>query len=193
MNKIILSLLLTVLVFGGFTTFAQGGQSEGEKRAEMEREKKLIELKEQERNRLGGVASTTALRIEKRYEKIATKYLKTIEREEAIMAKIISRIEKIKALGGLSAQAGNTVEAEKLIVEAKASLVQARTAYETMKAGAVSADSVEKITKETLATLKTTAKNIERYMKEAHKSLQKTIGSLRGLSQLRNATSTKED
>ena len=55
------------------------------------------EVREEVKNKIQDrVSSTTAQRIENRFEKIAIKYLRTIEREEAIMAKIVSRIEKIK-------------------------------------------------------------------------------------------------
>ena len=100
---------------------------------------------------------------------------------------MVSRIEKIKLVGG------NTVEAEKLIAEAKTHLAEARTAFETLKATAVSADTFEKPSKEVLTKMKNSMKAVEKHLRLAHQLLQKTVGSLRGVSQLRNATSTKED
>ena len=132
------------------------------------------------------VASSTTNKIERQFEKMTKKYLSTIEREKAIMGKIVSRIEKIKSVGG------NTVEAERLVAEAKIKLDEARASYETLKTVAISADTFEKITKETLVDMRDATKAIEKQLRGAHNLLQKTVGSMRGVSQLRNATSTKE-
>ncbi len=145
------------------------------------------EVREEVKNKIQDrVSSTTAQRIENRFEKIAIKYLRTIEREEAIMAKIVSRIEKIKVNGG------NVVEAEKLVAEAKVHLEEARTAYATLKTAAVNTDNATS-TKQMLDNMKTSAKLVEKHIREAHKSLQKIVGVLRGVSGLRNATSTESN
>lgn len=125
-------------------------------------------------------------RLDRRFERATEKYLRTIEREEAIMAKIVTRIEKIKLAGG------NVVEAEKYVAEAKAHLTDARTAYTSLKTLATNADNAT-TTKAMITEMKTAGKNVEKHLREAHKSLQKTVGSLRGVSQLKNATSTKEN
>ena len=155
----------------------------------MQRVKNLLETKKEvvKNKTEDRVASSTERKIEKRYEKMVKKYLATIEREETIMAKLVSRIEKIKFAGG------NTLEAEKLVAEAKTHLTEARTAFETLKATAVSADTFEKPAKEILTKMKDGVKAVEKHLRLAHQFLQKTVGSLKGVSQLRNATSTKED
>ena len=169
--------------------FTKCPNSEKEKVGLMQRVRNLFENKKPEvKNKTENrVASSTEKKVEKRYEKMAKKYLATIEREETIMAKIVSRIEKIKFAGG------KTVEAERLVREAKTHLTEARTAYEILKTTATSADTFEKIAKETLSSMKDNIKVIEKHLRLAHKLLEKTVGSLRGVSQLRNATSTKED
>ncbi|MCX6701900.1 MAG: hypothetical protein NTX96_01765 [Candidatus Zambryskibacteria bacterium] len=133
------------------------------------------------------IASSTEKKIEGRFEKMTKKYLETIEREEKIMAKIESRITKIKLAGG------NTVEAEQLVIEAKTQLAGARADYETLKTTATTVDSVATTTKAALASMKDIVKLIDKHLRDAHKALQKTVGSLRGVSQLRNASSTKEN
>ncbi|HBD24665.1 MAG: hypothetical protein A2566_02985 [Candidatus Zambryskibacteria bacterium RIFOXYD1_FULL_40_13] len=133
------------------------------------------------------VASSTANRLEKRFEKMTKRYLSTIEREEKITSKLVSRIEKIKLNGG------NTTEAERLVTEAKTHLRDARVAYEILKTSSIKADSATTTQRETMNEMRNSVKVIETHLKEAHKLLQKTVGVLRGVSQLRNATSTNEN
>ena len=146
------------------------------------------------------MASSTEKRGEmmKRYsvnvfDKTASRLLATIEREEIIMAKILARIERIKADGG------KTTEAEKLVAEAKVHFAEARVALETFKTlvnntpAAQDTVSTSTITKETLTNVRKVAKEIDKHLREGHKALQKTIGILRGVSELHNATSTKEN
>ena len=117
----------------------------------------------------------------------------TIAREEAIVEKINSRILKIKANGG------DTTKAEALVVEAKNNLVLARTSYDNLKitissttvsAGATTTPMVAKAQRD---ALRKAASDVEKYLRDAHKALLKTVGLLRGVSELHpQATTTRE-
>jgi hypothetical protein len=130
-------------------------------------------------------------RINFRYGKMFARFQATIDRETAIMSKINSRIAKIKAEGG------NTTDAEKYISDAKISLGKAQSALETLKTTAMSDTNIASSTtvtlaKETLDSMKASGQEIEKNLRTAHQLMQKSVGSLKGLSQLRNASSTKE-
>src|SRR3989344_1047211 len=116
MKKIILNILLAILVLGGETAvFADTSlkPSDAEERANRELERMLPKLKEQDKklreegkiNVEEKINNSIVKKIEGRFEKMATRYLQTIEREEKIMAKIVSRIEKIKLDGGATTRA----------------------------------------------------------------------------------------
>lgn len=173
---------------GSECEFAKCPNYEKEKEGLMQRIRNLFQnRKEETKNKIEDrVASSTERKVAGKLENASKKYLKTIEREEAIMAKIVSRIEKIKSNGG------NTTEAEKLVAEAKNSLLEARKNYEILKSTVISADNAT-TTKQFLSSIRESTKLIEKHLRDAHKSLQKTVGSLRGVSQLRNASSTKEN
>lgn len=130
-------------------------------------------------------AGSTINKIEKRFGNMSDRYLKTIDREDAIVVKIESRIAKIKTAGG------NTTEAEKFVADAKTALTSARTSYETLKTMADTADSATTTPKQIMTSMKNAVKTIDKYLRTAHGLLQKTIGNLRGVSQLQNATPTK--
>lgn len=129
-------------------------------------------------------------KINKNLQKVVERFDATILREESIMVKIVSRIEKIKAAGG------QTSEAETLVAEAKLNLTEASSKLTTLKLS-VSAATAEETTsstasvkKETLESTKNVGKEIENSLRKAHQALQKSVGSLKGVSQLKNASTT---
>lgn len=132
-------------------------------------------------------------RIQHRFDKMLARFQATIEREEKIMAKIVSRIEKIKANGG------DVGDSQKNIDEAKGHIAEAKTALESLKTTSnieISqeiASSTREALKNSLDAMKKAGRDVEKHLRLAHKALQKTIGVLRGVSQLHNATSTKEN
>jgi chromosome segregation ATPase len=140
-------------------------------------------------------ASTTRERVgenvqrkaENIFTKMNTKFEATIEREESIMAKLSTRIDKIKTAGG------NTTEAEKLIADAKTHFDAARTSLATLKTDteAVTAQTATDLKKEELKKLKADADDVQKHLREGHSALEKSLGSLKGLSQMKTATSTK--
>lgn len=136
-------------------------------------------------------------RIENRFDKMTDRYMATIEREESIMAKVSSRINKIKTGGG------NTDTADKLVLEAQTHLTEARTAYTSLATIASSTEAVTlgsqdlasttgAVAKGILTSMRKAGMEIEKHLQEAHKALEKAVGSLKGSSGLHNATSTKE-
>lgn len=148
------------------------------------REEKREEVKERVENR---IASTSAYRLERKFEKIARNYLKEVVRLEQILGRVVTRIEKVKSLGG------NTVEADKYLEEARTNLSEARKTYDVLKTIATNADNNATTTKEMINSMKNSGKTVENHLRLAHKALQKTVGSLRGDSQFKNASSTRED
>lgn len=134
----------------------------------------------------GEIKENAQARIENRYEKMIDRFQKTIERETIIMTKINARIVKIKELGG------NTTEAETLTANAKVELDEAGAGLITLKSLVEVAITQENSGKpgESMAVMRTTAKEIEKNLREAHRNLLKSVGVLRGVSQLRNASST---
>ena len=137
------------------------------------------------------MASTTGLmrqdimkkRVANHFEIMHIRIKATIEREEAILARIVSRIEKIKVAGG------NTTEAEKAVSDAKAKIAEAKSLLENLKQadGAINIDITSSTTgaKQIIMGLRKIAQNIEKDLREAHKLMMKTVGLLRGMSQLR--------
>jgi hypothetical protein len=150
----------------------------------VKRDEKREEIKDRMEAR---IASTSAYRLERKFEKIARNYLKEVVRLEQILGRVVTRIEKVKSLGG------NTVEAEKYLEEARTNLSEARKTYDVLKTIATNADSNATTTKEMITSMKTSGKTVENHLRLAHKALQKTVGSLRGDSQFKNASSTRED
>ena len=75
------------------------------------------------------------------------------------------------------------------IDEAKASLVTL-TARAQAQASLEISSSTVKALRDGLTLLKKSGKDTETHLREAHKALFKTVGVLRGMSQLKNATST---
>ncbi len=69
-------------------------------------------------------------------------------------------------------------------------LSEARKTYDVLKTIATNADNNATTTKEMITSMKNSGKTVENHLRLAHKALQKTVGSLRGVSQLNNASST---
>ncbi len=219
MKKIILEVLVTTLALGGAVVAlaetdvradvganATVETSRPEPKGLLQRVKALAptrtEVKKENsvEGQGGKVQATTTRKIENRFDKMTKRFEATIAREEAIMVKVVSRIEKIKAVGGRSTSltTSKTDAAEKLVAEAKTHITEAKISYEAMKivvAGiSVNATATTTVvTKANMESMKKATKEIEKHLREAHKSLQKTIGILKGVSQLQNATSTKEN
>ncbi len=146
---------------------------------------KRVERKEEVRERIENrIASTSAFRLEKRFEKIAKNYLKEVVRLEQILGRVVTRIEKVESLGG------NVTEATQYAEEARTHLSEARKTYDVLKTIATNADNNATTTKEMITSMKNSGKTVENHLRLAHKALQKTVGSLRGVSQLNNTSST---
>lgn len=130
-------------------------------------------------------------RVEAKFGKMFLRYQATIDRETAIMAKINTRIIKIKAAGGA------TTDAEKFTAEAKVHLDEAQVALDALKTTAlndsqIASSTTKSLAKETLEAMKKSGQELEKHIRSAHQALEKSVGSLKGLPQLRNASSTKE-
>lgn len=214
MKKIILNSLITAIMLGSAgIALAEGDATttrpkpqplksviEANKLQQQALKQKIASTTEVKKELRGKIASTTMERrddrkelikkkIENRFGKMFLRFQATIDREKAIMTKINDRIAKIKQNGG------NTTEAEKYVLEASSSLDKAQLALDSLKATAQNdsqiASSTE-VSKETLESMKKASQEIGKNLRDAHKSLQKTVGVLRGMSQLKNASSTKE-
>lgn len=142
-------------------------------------------------------ASTTQMRrekmrefLKKHFEKMLKRIEATIQRQETILARINSRIQKIKTGGG------NTTEAEKLTVEAKIKIDAAKVSFETLKTEVGNgvndlSTTTDGVKKENMEKMRNSERTISKNLKEAHLLLEKALGSLRGFSQMRTATSTQ--
>ena len=147
----------------------------------------LLQRAEKKREDLRRIATNKLNNIIRRFEA-------TIKREEMIMTKIISRIEKVKSAGG------NTTESEKFIEEARGHFTLAKNALLTFKNSTTSADvlveaninssSTSKIIKNGLDRLKELANGVEKHIRNGHKSLEKAVKSLRGMSSVNANSST---
>ncbi len=127
-------------------------------------------------------------RAENMFTKLSARYDATIAREATISSKIQSRIEKIKAAGGI------TTDAEKFVTAANMHFDEAKTAIASLKTtlDSLTTDTTAGLTKDQMTSIKNGTKEVEKHLKEGHVNLEKALGSLKGLSQARNATSTKE-
>ncbi len=196
MKKIILNSLITALAFGGAVA------ASAETNSSSTIKDQIRSVRQDARSEIKNIASSTqaqvnALRdlirnkVEKRYGKMFDRFQATIDREIAIMAKINSRIEKIKANGG------TTTEAEKLVASAKINIDEAQKDLDALKVLAnsdkeIASSTTDKLSTTTLASLRKSTQEIEKELRAAHRDLLKSVGVLRGVSQLNNASSTKE-
>lgn len=202
MKKIILNSLITVMAFGGVVASAETSGTVPATTLRNQIRTTKAEAREDIKEIRENTASTTRElrndlkeiiknKIEKRFGKMFDRFQSTIDRETAIMAKLNTRIAKIKANGG------TTTEAEKVVAEAKVHIDEAQKDLNALKVIAnndneIASSTTDRLSKETLASMKDSAKEIEKHLREAHQDLQKSIGILRGVSQLKNASSTKE-
>jgi len=125
-------------------------------------------------------------RVDARFEKVVTRLGATIVREEGIIEKVVSRIEKIKVEGG------ETAEAETLVAESKMHITEAKTALETMKTiVSGTGESETAIAKEKMDSIKTASEEVQKHIRNAHQSIMKTVGVLRGTSQLKTDSSVQ--
>ena len=162
-----------------------------EKKTEMK--EKIGEMRDKMKEKMGEIVQ---MRIDNKFARMTERFGATIEREETIMAKIISRIEKIKGLGA------KTEISEKYISEAKTHLDEAKVSFESLKVAAstevplaedVSSSTIGK-SKETLLSMRKIGLELEKHLREGHKSLMKAINSLKILPQVKNmlkATTTE--
>ncbi|MBI4155948.1 MAG: hypothetical protein HY507_01810 [Candidatus Zambryskibacteria bacterium] len=169
----------------GMASTTEGTRKEikTEKREKMEEKKSEMAEKRAEKAKE---------KIENRFEKMNARFRATIERIENIMVRVNARIEKIKNAGG------NTAAAEKLAAEAKmhldlakASLIKLKETADTTVSLETSLETKTKA-KASLISLKTIAKELETHLRESHVMLEKAVGSLKGLSQIKPAETKTE-
>ncbi len=127
--------------------------------------------------------------LSKNFRNMLERIQATIERQERIMAKINTRIEKIKSEGG------NTADAEKYVAEAKVNIDKSKVALETLKTSSTNAannlsSTTVAVKKETMDKMREENKKITDGLKEAHRSLERAIASLKGLSRIKNPNAT---
>src|SRR3989344_2842988 len=129
-------------------------------------------------------------RAEHKWTKMIERFDKALEKEENVMNRLASRIAKIKASGG------QTENAEKFLTEAQTHLNLAKTSLENLRTLVASAITEEEAggtiseLKDNMIAMRKAAGETKTHIIETHKALQKIVGSLRGISQLRNASST---
>jgi hypothetical protein len=132
-----------------------------------------------------------------RFENVIIRFGATIEREQSIMARIVSRIEKVKTAGG------DTTKAESFIVSAKASLSEATTTLALLKAKAEVTAQLESdpslrnasTTRDALENLHSLSQKLEKNLRDAHKALIGAVTNLLGMSTTKpklQATTTTE-
>jgi DNA repair exonuclease SbcCD ATPase subunit len=119
-------------------------------------------------------------RIENKFSKMTARFQATIDRLNGIMAKIQSRIDKVKSAGG------KTSDAEKAIADAKTNIDKAQALMATLNstadtAGTADASTTPKVLKEAMTGLNKASNDIQKLLKQAYTSLMKSIGSLKGL------------
>lgn len=127
-------------------------------------------------------------RVDNKINAVHLRFQATIERQEGIVARIESRLAKIKADGG------NTTEAEKILSEAKGHITEAKTALENLKtvAGAGAATTTPQASFE---SLKAASAEIQKHLKASQDSLAKLVERMKAIkvkvnTQLK-ATTTK--
>src|SRR3989304_2308879 len=121
-------------------------------------------------------------RVENRFEKMNARFQATIERLEGLVVRVQSRIEKIKNAGG------DILVAERYVNDAKVSLEAEKVLLISLKTTAEATVALENATttraqaKVSLSALAKIAKDIEKNLGSARKSLEKAVGSLKGVS-----------
>ncbi len=224
MKKIILNIFITTLAFSGTAAYAN---TEAEVNVEVSPEvwantranvktapvKPLLKSQEEmmrlkasstlQMEMKNKKASSTKEKSEmrkmtyNRFENMIIRFGATIEREESILARIVSRIEKVKTAGG------NATKAEKFISDAKMHLDEAKTTLAMLKANAEITAELEtnanlkmaSTTRDSLANLRKISQELEKHLREAHKALVDAVSNLLGMSSVKpkiQATTTSE-
>jgi len=136
-------------------------------------------------------------RAEHKWTKMIERFDKALEKEENVMNRLASRIAKIKASGKtIILTTHNPKVAEKFLTEAQTHLNLAKTSLENLRTLVASAITEEEAggtiseLKDNMIAMRKAAGETKTHIIETHKALQKIVGSLRGISQLRNASST---
>ena len=156
------------------------------------------ESKEVVKKNLSGTATTTNARLENvkaregnRFAKMIARYQATIDRENSIMTKINSRIEKVKTDGK------NTTTAEGFVSSAKLELDAAQSSLDSIKltldlgvASEAASTTAIDLDKDTMMKLKKTAVDLDKHLHLAHNNLVKAVGSLLKLYNDNNASTT---
>jgi hypothetical protein len=155
----------------------------------------INEVRNEARNEIQGAVSNTARqRVENRYNKITNRFQATIERLETIIYRMETRMAKINA------EVGNTTSTEKAVTEianAKKAIADAKISMITLKNTADLADSnlnanasTTKEFKMIISNLQKASTSTQKLLKQAHTSLIKSIGFLKGLRVGQTATTT---
>ncbi len=203
-SSCILVATIVIGVAGPASVFAAQNELKLKVRAEVNAEAQAstsnLKLKNQTEPAKGNNASSTAsikekieLKLEKRLEKMVERYQATLDRENSILRRVESRIEKVKNTGG------NIETASKLALEAKTEIGLATSSLATFKTTIVSIDNATtsatstpgQITKENMKKLKKLSAEVEKHIRLAHKAMVNAVVSLKGASGL-NATSSAE-
>lgn len=158
-------------------------QAELEKRRASSTEK-MRELKEKASSTRDKMDQIARKVLRNRFENMLIRFEATIEREESIMSRIVSRIEKVKTDGG------NTTKSEEFITEAKKHLAEAKVTLETLKADAKIAAELEadptlrlaSTTRSSLINLRKTSQDLSHHLRETHKALVNAVSNLLGMS-----------
>lgn len=158
-----------------------------EKREEMK--DRLASSSEKRQERVEDRKERMMKELKRQYDKMLKRIEATIQREETLMGKLNDRIAKIKAAGG------TTAEAEKMTADAKVHIDAAKTDLASLKLNASTtaqtlSTTTNAVKKENLDKMREIEKGIEKHLKEAHKLLEKAVGNLRGMSQLKNGKAT---
>ncbi len=176
MKKIINIFIVVVLLSFGTSAFAQGIRATSTASSTPSRPGQTIR-------------EFLTSRAEHKWSKMVERFDRATTKEEAIFTRISKLIEKIKN------NFGQTAEAETFLVEARTHLNLAKTSLDSLKALVAIAIAEEEAggtiagLKDNLVAMRKAAKETQTHLIAAHKALQKTVGSLRGRSQL-NATTT---
>lgn len=185
MKKVSICILVAV-VFAGTAPLAMAQTSGRQNPAQKTQN---VVSREIEKNQ----ASTSALgvrqRLEMRYGSMTNRFQATIDRLQNIESRLETRIAKIKALGG------NTTVAEKALSDAKKAIEDAKAQMASLKNYTDLADNTISSTtakelKVDLTNMQKSSASIKKLLVQAHTSMTKVIGTLRGLKVGQTATST---
>lgn len=130
-------------------------------------------------------------RIDNRFSKMTERFEATIEREEAIKVKISARIDKMNAEGKDTVAASDfVVQADLYLKKAAEALVALEEAVQSVLDTGTGVDE-NTTARPDLSASRNAAQEIEKNLREAHKALEKSVASLKGLSPIKNASSTR--